>query len=127
MKRQEKRVNIYHLLLLLTALFLFALFSVVNRGGEADSNALYTVTTEKQTDVETAPKRVKININTATAEELEALSGVGPALAQAIVDYREEYGDFAAEEDLLNVKGIGEAKLAGFRAEITLSDEEENP
>ena len=61
---------------------------------------------------------------TATAEELETLTGIGPSLAQAIIDYRAEHGDFTAAEDLLNVKGIGEAKLEGFRAEITFTEED---
>ena len=64
-----------------------------------------------------------VNVNTATAEELETLTGIGPSLAQAIIDYRAEHGDFTAAEDLLNVKGIGEAKLEGFRAEITFTEE----
>ena len=50
----------------------------------------------------------------------------GPSLAQAIIDYRAEHGDFTAAEDLLNVKGIGEAKLEGFRAEITFTEEDGN-
>ena len=49
-----------------------------------------------------------------------------PSLAQAIIDYRAEHGDFTAAEDLLNVKGIGEAKLEGFRAEITFTEEDGN-
>ena len=67
-----------------------------------------------------------VNVNTATAEELETLTGIGPSLAQAILDYRAEHGAFETAEDLLNVKGIGEAKLEGFRAEITLTEEEHN-
>ncbi len=67
-----------------------------------------------------------VNVNTATAEELETLTGIGPSLAQAIIDYRAEHGDFTAAEDLLNVKGIGEAKLEGFRAEITFTEEDGN-
>jgi competence protein ComEA len=56
-----------------------------------------------------------LDLNQATELELEALPGVGPATAQAIVDYRTEHGPFAAVDDLLDVRGIGPAKLDAFR------------
>lgn len=52
-----------------------------------------------------------VNINQADQTQLEALPGVGPATAKAIVDYRTQHGPFAAVDDLLNVRGIGPAKL----------------
>ncbi len=64
-----------------------------------------------------------VNINKAQAEELAAaLEGVGAARAQAIVDYREQYGEFATVDELLEVRGIGAAVLEANRAKITLSD-----
>ena len=48
-----------------------------------------------------------ININTATSDELERLSGVGPVLAKRIVDYRQANGLFTDKKDLLKIKGIG--------------------
>ena len=60
-----------------------------------------------------------VNINTATPEELEALPGIGPTLAQRIVDYREEHGPFPSPESLINVKGIGESKMTDLLDLIT--------
>lgn len=59
-----------------------------------------------------------VHINDATLEELQALPGIGPALAQAILDYRTEHGPFARLEDLDNVPGLGPAKLETLRGLI---------
>lgn len=56
-----------------------------------------------------------VNLNTADVAQLETLPGVGPATAAAIVDHRERNGPFGAVEGLLEVRGIGEAKLAQMR------------
>jgi competence protein ComEA len=60
----------------------------------------------------------KIHLNQATASELESLPGVGPVIAERIVTYREEHGLFESIEDLLDVPGIGEAKLADLRDHV---------
>jgi competence protein ComEA len=54
---------------------------------------------------------LKMNINTADAPELENLPGIGPSLAQKIIEYRQGHGPFVSIEDLLNVPGIGPSKL----------------
>ena len=53
----------------------------------------------------------KLNINTATADELMTLDGIGEVLAHRIIEYRDLHGPFQSESDLLNVSGIGETKL----------------
>ena len=129
MEKEEKKTEVsgvYLVLAALTVLFAVSLVFLHKAAYEGASHGNYTVTTQDKTDEITAPTRVLINVNTATAEELETLTGIGPSLAQAIIDYRAEHGDFTAAEDLLNVKGIGEAKLEGFRAEITFTEEDGN-
>lgn len=59
-----------------------------------------------------------VRVNSASASDLEQLSGVGPVLAQRIVDHRDSNGPFEVVEDLLAVPGIGEAKLAAIRDSI---------
>lgn len=62
-----------------------------------------------------------VNLNTATAAQLEALPGVGPALAQRIVDYRQQSGGFKKIEELMNVRGIGEASFLKLKALVTVT------
>ncbi len=62
----------------------------------------------------------KVNINTATVDELDALPGIGPSLGQRIVDYRRENGPFAAPEDLLKVRGIGDTLFKELQDLITV-------
>ena len=61
-----------------------------------------------------------VDLNTATIAELEGLPGVGPATAQAIIDWREQHGPFRSVDQLLEVRGIGEAKLAALRDRVTV-------
>ena len=63
----------------------------------------------------------KINVNTASAEELTALPGIGKAYADRIVEYREKNGPFKKVEDLLNVRGIGEKTLERIRDRVTVA------
>ena len=59
-----------------------------------------------------------VDINSATLSDLDALPGVGPSTAQAIIDYRVANGPYSSVEDLLNVRGIGPSKLAAMRARV---------
>lgn len=67
-------------------------------------------------DVKTAGSLV--NINTATQEELESVTGIGPSTALKIIKYREENGRFKTIEDIKNVSGIGNAKYETIKSEI---------
>ena len=67
-----------------------------------------------------APATTVVNINAATAEELQTLRGIGEQKAADIVHYREENGPFARVEDLLNVTGIGPKTLEDLRPLITV-------
>lgn len=67
-----------------------------------------------------APGSSTVNINTASATELQQLSGIGESLSQRIVDYRQANGPFSSVDELANVSGIGEARLAAIRDQISV-------
>lgn len=67
-------------------------------------------------------QQMTININTATAEQLQQLKGIGPAMAQRIIEYRSKHGEFASVDELQQVKGIGSKTLAKIRDDIRVSD-----
>lgn len=71
--------------------------------------------------INTVPaEKGKININTATADELTMLPGIGDVYAQRIVDYRQANGPYKTPEDLLNVEGIGTVRLSKIIDYITI-------
>ncbi|NWF39309.1 helix-hairpin-helix domain-containing protein [Mariprofundus sp. NF] len=63
----------------------------------------------------------RINLNTATIEQLQALPGIGPSTAAAIEAYRSEHGSFKSVDELTNVKGVGEKRLDAIRDAIEVS------
>ena len=75
-----------------------------------------------RTSPPTQAVKFPININTATAEELMALNGIGEKKAAAIIEYRNTYGAFASIEDLTKVSGIGAKTLEVIRAYITVGE-----
>lgn len=85
--------------------------------------------TPEEAPEETAPpaptEEAPLNLNTATQAELELLPGIGPVLAQAILDYRDAFGGFSAKEQLMEVSGIGEKRYAAVEALITVEVEDE--
>ena len=86
---------------------------------QAGSSALPANTGKASSAVKTKADG-PININTASAEELDALPGIGPAMAKRIIEYRETEGAFTAIEDIKKVKGIGEAKFEKMKDKICL-------
>ncbi|MEQ1813207.1 MAG: ComEA family DNA-binding protein [Candidatus Nitrotoga sp.] len=61
-----------------------------------------------------------VNLNTATMEELDAVNGIGPVKAQAILDHREKNGPFKSVDDLQNVKGFGNKSVNKLRSKLTV-------
>lgn len=61
-----------------------------------------------------------ININTASKEELTELTGVGPKIAERIIEYRKTHGGFSSKEEIMNVKGIGKKIFEKFKDDITV-------
>ena len=64
------------------------------------------------------PPAQPVNLNTATLEQLDTLDGVGPATAQKILDYRNEHGGFGSVDELDQIPGIGEKRLAALREQV---------
>ena len=63
-----------------------------------------------------------VNLNTASVDELDAVKGIGPSKAKAIVDYRTKNGPFKSVDDLKEVKGFGEKSVAKLRPELTVGE-----
>lgn len=76
--------------------------------------------TEENNTSDLSKEDSKVNINTANQSELDSLPGIGPSIAQKIIDYREENGNFKTIEELQNVKGIGDAKYEEIKDMVTV-------
>ncbi|HEY3092519.1 MAG TPA: helix-hairpin-helix domain-containing protein [Vicinamibacterales bacterium] len=69
----------------------------------------------------TATAAAPVNLNTATAEQLATIPGVGPKMAERIIDYRQKSGGFKKIEDLMNVSGVGEKSFLKMKPLITVT------
>ena len=75
---------------------------------------------QKPSEAKAAPAQA-VNINTAPAEQLESLPGVGPKTAARIVEYRQKNGGFKKVEELMNVRGIGEKAFLKIKNQLTVT------
>jgi competence protein ComEA len=69
------------------------------------------------------PAFAAVNINTATQSDLEAVRGLGPAKAKAIIQYRETHGGFKSLDELDNVKGFGKASIEKLSGELSVASD----
>ncbi len=83
---------------------------VTNGNGNINNSDVNVVRNEK----------IKVNINTASQTELETLTGIGPSIAEKIIQYRKENGSFKKIEELKNVSGIGENKFKSIKDEVVV-------
>ena len=125
-------ISLLVLAILLPAVFLIG-FSLGRRTAEAPVTVFYPEQAEAApvpassvhprepvpVSPETEPD-LMVNINTAAAEELAALDGIGETLAGRIVDYRKEHGSFSSPEEIMQVPGIGQKKYAQIAPHITV-------
>ena len=120
MDERGNAVKSEKILLGLTALFLVVLLALFFRDRAALGAAPVALETETAVPQESfMPDVQPLDVNAASAEELAELPGIGRVLAERIVDYRTEHGPFEAAEDLTEVSGIGERKLAELEGRIT--------
>lgn len=92
-------------------------------GGSIQTTVLNTPgTSQSSTPASSVPNQGKVNINTATLEELMTLEGIGPVYAQDIIDYREANGPFTDIKQIKNVSGIGDKRYEAIKDFITIGD-----
>lgn len=91
---------------------------IIKDGEQIYVDPIYKAGVSIRAGSKAAAPRGPININRASASELDSLDGIGPVIAKRIIAYRTTNGAFLAIEDLLKVSGIGDAKLAQFKEKI---------
>lgn len=94
-----------------------------NSESPAPSAVSSTLPSQPEPSVEVSHQEEKVNLNTASAQELDNLPGIGEAIAQAIVEYREQKGAFQTIQQVMEVEGIGEKTFEAIRDLITVGEE----
>lgn len=123
MNKEDSRQRLYNHfgILLIVGIMVGTGFLLIKNDNEGKKPIKITESKkEEQVKGATTQVSAKVNINTATAAELDQLSGIGPATAQKIIDYRNHNGLFKKIEDIMNVSGIGEGKFVNIKEEIDL-------
>ncbi len=85
-----------------------------------DGEGIYIPTVGEQATGPGQGQKGKVNLNKATEEELQTLSGIGPSRARAIIQYRQEHGGFKSVDELKNVSGIGDKTFEKLKPEISV-------
>lgn len=111
------------MLLGLTAAFLCGLAALSAQDRAAREPGAAVETEIQVPPEEVAPEFRPVNLNTAGLEELDSLPGIGESLARRILAYREANGPFESVEEIMEVSGIGEAKLAELEDWVTVDNE----
>ena len=101
----------------MTRILMAAILGVAVSAATASAQNKATTPKAAATATATAP----VNLNTATVEQLATIPGVGPKMAERIIDYRQKNGGFKKVEDLMNVSGVGEKSFLKMKPLITVT------
>jgi len=104
---------------MITRILMAAIFGIAVSAAVASAQS--KATAPKAAATVTATATAPVNLNTATVEQLATIPGVGPKMAERIIDYRQKNGGFKKVEDLMNVSGVGEKSFLKMKPLITVT------